>query len=280
MGKTNNLQKNSKLITQGLILHLQEFGFAIAKNIIPSEECNLISEDLDQCEKKHKTGKKPIAQELVTSYGQTIIRDIHLEVSAILPLIDLSVIWDVVSETLNDTPIIDGCVASRSGSNDGLIHMDGHLRISEFINTTDIVAIVCLDDFTETNGSTRVWPLSHKSGKRPQNDFAPDCKIPGGIDLLAPEGSVIFILGQTWHQIKKNIDNKRRWAILIHYKKWWIKPGTDYTQCGVRMYNQLTLRQKILFGFNSRPPIDLTKRYKTLISEDLLTKKYDELLKH
>ena len=51
---------------------------------------------------------------------------------------------------------------------------------------------------------------------------------------VAPKGSLSNILGQLWHQIGKNFNNDRRWAILIHYKRWWIKPSTDFTKCGTK----------------------------------------------
>ena len=36
--------------------------------------------------------------------------------------------------------------------------------------------------------------------------------------VKAKKGSLIFFLGQTWHQIGQNINGKKRWGILCHYK--------------------------------------------------------------
>ena len=48
--------------------------------------------------------------------------------------------------------------------------------------------------------------------------------------MKAKKGSVGFILGQTWHQIGRNLSEDSRWCIIIHYKRWWIKPSTDFTK--------------------------------------------------
>ena len=59
------------------------------------------------------------------------------------------------------------------------------------------------------------------------------------IYMKAKKGSVGFILGSTWHQIGQNFSNESRWSIIIHYKKWWIKPSTNYINCGKKIFNIL-----------------------------------------
>ena len=52
------------------------------------------------------------------------------------------------------------------------------------------------------DGSTRIWPKSHKSGKRVQDlkiNFNSKFKL-----LTAKKGSIIIFLGQLWHQIGEN----------------------------------------------------------------------------
>ena len=138
--------------------------------------------------------------------------------------------------------------------------MDGHLPVKQFKNTTDMVAIICLNNFKKENGSTNVWPRSHLSGIRINNDQTKKSKYKKKFKSLETEaGSIIFIPGQTWHQIGKNISGDKRWAIIIHYKLWWIKPGLNYSLCGKKIFNSLNNRQKKLFGFTSIVPrIDLT----------------------
>ena len=107
-------------------------------------------------------------------------------------------------------------------------------------------------------------------------------KKPPFINMKAKKGSIGFILGQTWHQIGRNINNKSRWSIIIHYKRWWIKPSTDFTKCGKTIFNKLNSNQKKLFGFTSiSPKFNLKnsrKNYKTLRKIKNIPKDYKKSL--
>ncbi len=73
-------------------------------------------------------------------------------------------------------------------------------------------SIWLLDDFTEANGSTRVVPGTHRSGKVPKDDM-PDPKEahPDEVLLLAPAGTVVIFNSHTWHGGTLNrTDNRRR----------------------------------------------------------------------
>src|SRR5437667_6898833 len=72
-----------------------------------------------------------------------------------------------------------------------------------------------LDDFTETNGPTRVVPGSHRSGKLPKDEMAdPREPHPREIQVLAPAGSVFVFNSHVWHSgTRNNTDKPRR---VIH----------------------------------------------------------------
>ena len=112
-----------------------------------------------------------------------------------------------------------------------------------------------MDEFTKKNGATKIWPKSHLSGIRIQNDKDYKKRIKSNFKYMeASRGSIIIFLGQTWHKIGENINSKRRWSVLCHYKRWWIKPSTDWTKCGPKIFKLLNKRQKELFGFTSISP--------------------------
>ena len=144
--------------------------------------------------------------------------------------------------------------------------MDAHLPTKENRNTTDVIAFFCLDDFTKENGSTIIWPGSHKTGIRIQNSKNYNKLIKKkSISLKTSKGSCVFILGQTWHQIGKNSNSKRRWGIFTHYKRWWIKPSTDFIKCGSKIFKLLNNKQKELLGFTSiSPRYDFKKKTRTI----------------
>jgi ectoine hydroxylase-related dioxygenase (phytanoyl-CoA dioxygenase family) len=68
-----------------------------------------------------------------------------------------------------------------------------------------------LDDFTEDNGSTLVWPGSHLFLRKPtSSDFA----TPHMKKILAPAGSLIIWTGHLWHQSGANVTSMPRAALL------------------------------------------------------------------
>ena len=80
-------------------------------------------------------------------------------------------------------------------------------------------SIWLLDDFTETNGATRVVPGSHRFGTRvPSDDMAdttathPDEKL-----ILGPAGTVVIFNSHAWHGGTRNQTEKPRRAMHAYY---------------------------------------------------------------
>lgn len=108
-------------------------------------------------------------------------------------------------------------------------------------------SIWLLDDFTEENGSTRVVPGSHRSGKTPKDDLAdprdshPDEKL-----LLAPAGTVVIFNSHTWHGGTLNRSTGRRRAMHSYFcrrdqpqqldQKAYIRPETRERLSEVALY--------------------------------------------
>jgi len=232
-------------------------GYCIIENVFDEKYCDLLIENTEALVKEKK--KRNDFDE-GSMFGQEIIRDLVLRKPQIfLKLIDNKKIIKILDYLFKDTFILENIMASNSinvkKDYKRIIHIDSHLPTTDPKLTTDAVAMICLDKFTKKNGATKIWPKSHLSGirihheknkiKNKKNKF---------IYIEAPKGSLVIFLGQLWHQIGKNINNDRRWAILIHYKRWWIKPSTDFVKCGKKIYNKLNTKQKELFGFNSIVP--------------------------
>ena len=74
-----------------------------------------------------------------------------------------------------------------------------------------MVVVICLNNFNENNGSTNYWPKSHLSGIRVNNVKKLPKKFNNYKSVKTQAGSIIFLTGQTWHQIGKNISGKKRW---------------------------------------------------------------------
>jgi ectoine hydroxylase-related dioxygenase (phytanoyl-CoA dioxygenase family) len=81
-------------------------------------------------------------------------------------------------------------------------------------------SIWLLDDFTESNGSTRIVPGSQRSGKVP-HDVMPDPTKPhpDEIQLIAPAGTVVIFNSHTWHGGTLNTTDKPRRAMHSYFTR-------------------------------------------------------------
>ena len=250
MKKLNNLNIILKKINKE--------GFCIIQNFLKPEHCNKIIREIERLKKRKDKLKNNFDEG--SKFGQVIIRDLVLRNPGVfLKLLDFKFINSALEKIFNDYFILENMMASNSVNVKKKyargIHIDSHLPTKDPKNTSDVVVLFCLDDFSKENGSTKIWPGSHFSGLRIHHEKKNKLKLFKKYKYVeAKQGSIVFFLGQTWHQIGKNINSKRRWGILSHYKRWWIKPGTDFTKCGPKIYKMLNTRQKELFGFNCIPP--------------------------
>jgi len=253
--------------------HLATFGFAIEENVIPSDECIKMAEVLDSL--KSKQDKE---SSIHSTDSQITIFNLNLEEPDIfLDKISIPKVMDTLSKIFNDEFILSNFNGSLSGKTGGKrAHIDSRIPISNFKNTFQVAALFCIDDFTPQNGGTVVWPFSHKSDEDPRY-LREKMTSPGGVHVSAPKGSVIYTLGQTWHDVGPNLDETRRWGIIAYYTRWWVKPTFDYTRCGPAIYDRLTPKQKILMGFTSRPPTHGESRHHTVTSVEELPDNYEDL---
>lgn len=258
-----------------IIKHLEQFGYAIQKNVISEDECNKMTDALDEIENKQKQDGM-----LCSTDSQTVLFNVHLEYPELfLDKINIKPVMDVLNTIFQDKFILSNFNASKSGKKGGKrVHIDSRIPITNFQNTFQVAVLLCLDDFTEKNGGTIVWPFSHKSDSDPRN-IRDKMDIKGGITAIAPKGSIVYTLGQTWHDVGPNIDGSRRWGIIGYYSRWWVKPTFDFTQCGEKIFSLLNNQQKELLGFTSKPPSDAKKRQQTVIPIEKLPDKYDEVIK-
>ena len=263
-------------------------GHCIIKNVFDANYCEKLVKKIDKLYIDKRKRKKDIDEG--TIFGQQIIRDLVLrDPKTFLRLIDNKKIIKILNNLFKDSFILENIMASNSlnvkNNYKRIVHIDSHLPTQDPKLTTDAVAMICLDDFKKENGATKIWPKSHLSGIKIHHEKNKlKNKKKKHVYVEAPKGSLVIFLGQLWHQVGKNINNKRRWAILIHYKRWWIKPSTDFTKCGNKIFKLLNKKQKELFGFNSIVPKfnlkNQSRNAKTLRNIKSIGKSYTEALKY
>jgi ectoine hydroxylase-related dioxygenase (phytanoyl-CoA dioxygenase family) len=81
-------------------------------------------------------------------------------------------------------------------------------------------SIWLLDDFTESNGATRIIPGSQRSGKVPR-DVMPDPSQPHPDEILltAPAGTVVIFNSHTWHGGTLNTTDRPRRAMHSYFTR-------------------------------------------------------------
>jgi ectoine hydroxylase-related dioxygenase (phytanoyl-CoA dioxygenase family) len=257
------------MITKKILGKILKNGYCVQENVLNKTECHNYIKIIKKI--KDTVTENQNFKDERSDQGQEIIRDLILrEPKNFLDLIDNISIMSVLNEIFKETFILDNCMASNSinvkSNYSGLVHIDSHLSCNINKNTSDVIVLFCLEDFKKETGATKIWPGSHRSGVRIQNSQNYKKLIKKKYKYAeAKKGSVIFFLGQTWHQIGRNISQNSRWGIICHYKRWWIKPSTDFTKCGAKIFKLLKPKQKELLGFTSiSPRFDFKKKIRTL----------------
>lgn len=104
------------------------------------------------------------------------------------------------------------------------VHSDWAYYKAQDYPQTIVSSAISFDDSNETSGPLRVWPGSHKQDRSHErmddglevSDGSID--FDGGIDILAPAGSVMFFHSLLIHNSKPNVSGlPRRIAIYSHY---------------------------------------------------------------
>ena len=157
-----------------IIKEIYSNGYCIIENAISQKKCDKMISSLEELQEK--TSKNKNFKDEVSKYGQVIIRDLVLrEPDKFLNLIDNRIIMNTLKNIFKDTFILDNCMASNSvllskKKYKALIHIDSHLPNTDIANSSDIVVMYCFNDFYRENGATKIWPKSHLSGIRIQNE--------------------------------------------------------------------------------------------------------------
>jgi ectoine hydroxylase-related dioxygenase (phytanoyl-CoA dioxygenase family) len=131
------------------------------------------------------------------------------------------------------------------------LHLDSRLPGVSHCIVANVIWL--LDDFTPENGATRIVPGSHKFDYFAENGKVYDEEIL----ITGKKGGALIFNANTWHGGGANINGESRWALVLGYARWFIKPSFDYMQNTPKIiYDQLSQPQKRLMGFDSIPPKD------------------------
>jgi ectoine hydroxylase-related dioxygenase (phytanoyl-CoA dioxygenase family) len=102
-------------------------------------------------------------------------------------------------------------------------------------------ALWMLDDFTPDNGTLRVVPGTHRSGRRPQDALAdPQAPHPDEVLVTGRAGDVVVMNAHLWHGGTANRTDARRLALHAFYCRR-DKPQQQYQKALLRVETQAGL---------------------------------------
>ena len=132
------------------------------------------------------------------------------------------------------------------------IHIDSNLPGINYNIITNVMWY--FDDVNEKNGTTIVVPGSHRFRKYAPGNVK---KIKNKKYIKAKMGSVLILNANLWHGGSKKDTDGSRWALVLGYARWFIKPSFDYMyNTPASIYKKLSSIEKALLGFNLIPPRD------------------------
>jgi len=122
------------------------------------------------------------------------------------------------------------------------------------------MSLICLDDFTASNGATHIIPRSHLRYERPDDR---DADLPYDV-LEAPKGSLIIFDTALWHRVGEP-SRESRWGVFNTYGPWFMKPYHQFNE----MFDDETLASfpqmiRQLLHLDALTPSDHNERMATL----------------
>lgn len=115
--------------------------------------------------------------------------------------------------------------------------------------------MVCLTDFTEAMGATRVVPRSHQWGRYPKTALGPNGTPinPEPIEtvpVVCQAGDVILFESRTWHQSGHSTSDTVRYSFSLMWGQSWMRPMDDIVQSlHTDVFESLPKETLALLGF-------------------------------
>ena len=244
------------------IHQIHKKGYAIIPNIISDHECEKYKKLLEKTHKKYSKRHIDLREKgtLADKSSEKTVYNLHNKNLIWFKLFQNKLVLKILDvflkdgSYLNNEPYYLNNISARcpmKGNKGQLMHIDSNLP---GVNYTIVMNVMWyFDDVNEDNGTTVVVPGSHKFTKYADNNK----KIKNKIYINAKKGSVLIFNANLWHAGSSKINKNSRWALVLGYARWFIKPSFDYMKNTPKeLYNKLTNKQKSLLGFDLIPPKD------------------------
>lgn len=221
------------------IHEIEIYGFTIVEAVLSSEEAQEMRHALIVCAEQHAAESlhRGTASHVANLPTLDPIFFKCLDHSKILPLLEHFLGHSLILGSLNSRIL-------RPGDGVQGLHSDIPCHMLNMASPVMMNTVWMLDDFTASNGATRVVPGSHKSGlAEPPEGF----EVKHIVQAIAPAGSVIIFNGQCWHGGSADTSDHNRHALFGHYRKSMLMFQVDpHDKFPKEWFEQLNPRQREL----------------------------------
>jgi ectoine hydroxylase-related dioxygenase (phytanoyl-CoA dioxygenase family) len=243
---------------------IENQGYTVLKSLITLEECEnykrLLERDYQKFANSYAKSNLTTPHGLDNKSNEKVVYNLHNKDLSWYKLFEHPMVIEVLDKMLitgsykDSEPyyLYNNSARCPLKDNPGQqLHLDSRLPGINYCIVANVLWV--LDDFTPSNGATRVVPGSHKF-----SNFTEDGKVyDEEILITANKGDAIIFNANLWHGGGPNHNGDSRWAVALGYARWFIKPAFDYMQNTPKeIFDELTLDQKKLMGFNLIPPKD------------------------
>jgi len=244
------------------IKKIKKDGYVLIPSMLTPLECKKYKDLLNTSYKKYSKYyfKNKSSGDLSDKSFEKVVYNLHNKSLEWFKLFENSLVLKILDVILKDgsynnaEPYYLNNISARcplKGSKGQLIHLDSNLPGVNYNIVTNVIWY--FDDVNKENGTTIVVPKSHKFKKYADNTK----KIKNKLFVRAKKGSVLIFNGNLWHGGSEKNTTSSRWALLLGYARWFIKPSFDYMKNTPKsIYTKLNKKQKSLLGFDIIPPKD------------------------
>ena len=237
-------------------------GFTIIPNVISERECEKYKKLLEKT--YHRYSDEYVNSEKAGSLAdkslEKVVYNLHNKNLSWFKLFEHKSVLNILDIILKEgsyngsEPYYLNNISARcplQGNPGQQIHLDSNLPGVNYNIVTNVIWY--FDDVNEENGTTILVPGSHKLLRYADNSK----KIKNKLYIKAKKGSVLIFNANTWHGGSAKNNNSSRWALVLGYARWFIKPSFDYMEnTPKKIYDKLTKKQKSILGFDLIPPKD------------------------
>lgn len=199
---------------------LMRQGYALIPNAIEGAVLDGFYGDLDRVFGETPFCKGPFYGETTKRFGRLLLRSRHAAAFAQHELI-LGIARKVLLHPLCNTILLNltQAIEIHPGAPIQFPHRDQDMFGGEKGGRDYMMNVMwALDDFTERNGATRVWPGSHRTD--------PDGMLPEheSVSAVMPRGSAFIFLGSSLHSGGQNRSAAARRGAIFSYCQGWLRP--------------------------------------------------------